>query len=95
MEKLGIFEADPDSFLERFLMVDEVWVKHYQPNMKDQYYFWKSLGSGASPRPDEHYVHTRAYSAGPFMAGQLFAGTPLQITIKLDSGRTFLFAFTH
>ena len=26
MEKLGIFEADPDSFLEGFLMVDEVWV---------------------------------------------------------------------
>ena len=34
MEKLDIFEADPDSFLERFLMVDEVWVKHCQPNMK-------------------------------------------------------------
>ena len=47
MEKLDIFEADPDSFLERFLMVDEVWVKHYQPNMKDQYYHWKSLGCSA------------------------------------------------
>ena len=38
MEKLGIFEADPDSFLEVLLMVDEVWVNHYQPNMKDQHY---------------------------------------------------------
>ena len=51
MGKLGIFEADPDSFLEGFLMVDEVWVNHYQPNMKDQYYQWKSLGYTAPKKP--------------------------------------------
>ena len=32
-------------------MVDEVWVKHYQPNMKDQYYQWKSLGCSAPKKP--------------------------------------------
>ena len=47
MEKLGIFEANPDSFLEGFLMVDEVYVSRYQPNMKGQYYQWKSLGCSA------------------------------------------------
>ena len=36
MEKHCIFEADLGSFLEWFLMVDEVWVYYYQPNMKDQ-----------------------------------------------------------
>ena len=51
MEKLGIFEADPDSFLEEFLMVDEIWVNHYQPNMKDQYYQWKSPGCSAPKKP--------------------------------------------
>ena len=51
MEKLGIFGADPDSFLEGFLMVDEVWVNHYQPNMKDQYYRWKRLGYSAPKKP--------------------------------------------
>ena len=51
MEKLGIFEADPESFLEGFLMVDEVWVSRYQPNMKDQYYQWKSLGCSAPKKP--------------------------------------------
>ena len=51
MEKLGIFDADPDSFLEGFLMVDEVWVNHYQPNMKDQYYQWKSQRSSAPKKP--------------------------------------------
>ena len=38
MEKQGIFEADLGSFLEGFLMVDEVWVYYYQPNMNDQWY---------------------------------------------------------
>ena len=51
--------------------------------------------AGASPRPDEHYVHTRAYPAGPFMAGQLSPGPPLKIKKKSDSGRMFLFEFTH
>ena len=51
MEKFGIFEADPDSFIEEFLMVDEVWVSRYQPNMKDQYYQWKSLGFSAPKKP--------------------------------------------
>ena len=41
MEKHGVFEADLGSFLEGFLMADEVWVYYYQPNMKDQYYQWK------------------------------------------------------
>ena len=51
MEKHGIFEADLGSFLEGFLMVDEVWVYYYQPNMKDQYYQWKNLGCSATKKP--------------------------------------------
>ena len=27
------------------------------------------LSSGAPPRPDEHYVHTRSYPAVPFVRG--------------------------
>ena len=29
----------------------------------------EDLSSGAPPRPDEHYVHTRSYPAVPFVRG--------------------------
>ena len=36
MEKLGIFEADPDSFLEGFLMVDEVGMGQALPTKHER-----------------------------------------------------------
>ncbi|XP_041369606.1 uncharacterized protein LOC121383583 [Gigantopelta aegis] len=33
-ENLAIFEADPNSFLRRFVTMDETWVHHFQPETK-------------------------------------------------------------
>ena len=56
MEKHGIFEADLGSFLEGFMMVDEVWDYYYQPSMKDQYYQWKKLRLFSAKEANDYEV---------------------------------------
>ena len=65
-ENQVIFQADPNSFLQRFVTMDETWVHHFQPETKQQSKQMKHLGSlplqawwwsavGGLPRQGSHY----------------------------------------
>ena len=43
------FEADPASFLERFLSQDECWVHHFEPETRRQSMKWKSAMGNTMP----------------------------------------------
>ena len=48
---LAVFEADPDSFLERFFTQDECWVCHFEAETKRQSMQWKHHSSPLKRRP--------------------------------------------
>ena len=43
-----IFEADPNSFLQKCVTMDETWVHQFQPERKQQSKQWKHLGTPPS-----------------------------------------------
>ena len=47
-ENLRLFEVDPDTFLKRFVTMDETWVHHFEPESKQQSKQWKHV---TSPTP--------------------------------------------
>ncbi|XP_036358546.1 uncharacterized protein LOC115210603 [Octopus sinensis] len=59
---LELFEADEENFLARFIIMDERWVLHYQPETKEQSKQWKYT---SSPTPKKDRVIP---SAGKVMA---------------------------
>ena len=42
---LNLFETVPDTFLLRFVTMDETWVRHFTPEFKQQSKQWKNPGS--------------------------------------------------
>ena len=46
---LAHFEADPASFLERFLTQDKCWVHHFEPETRRQSMKWKSAMGNTMP----------------------------------------------
>jgi histone-lysine N-methyltransferase SETMAR len=46
-ECLALFRRNPDDFLRRFVTVDETWIHHYTPELKEQSKQWTSPGEPA------------------------------------------------
>ena len=44
----NFFQRDPNDFLSRLVTVDETWLYHYDPEIKQQSVEWRNSGS---PRP--------------------------------------------
>ena len=44
---LDMFKRNPKEFLRRFVTVDETWIHHYTPAMKEQSKQWTSLDERA------------------------------------------------
>ena len=44
---LVTFDADSERFIRRFVTMDETWVHHFQPELKEQSKQWKHHGSPA------------------------------------------------
>ena len=42
---LELFETEPQEFLDRFVMMNEIWVHHYIPGSNQQSKQWKRAGT--------------------------------------------------
>ena len=47
---LDMFKRNPKEFLRRFVTVDEIWVHHYTPEMKEQSKQYTSSGERAAKK---------------------------------------------
>lgn len=79
---LVLLEADPDSFLERFLTQDECWVHHFEAETKRQSMQWKHP---SSPPPKKAKVVS---SAGKVMASVFWDAKGIVFIDYLQKGRT-------
>ena len=81
---LAVLEADPDSFLERFLTQDECWVHHSEAETKRQWMQWKHY---SSPPPKKAKVVS---SAGKVMASFFWDAKEAVFIDYLQKGRTII-----
>ena len=79
---LALFEADPASFLERFITQDECWVHHFEAETKRQSMQWKHP---SSPPPKKAKVVS---SAGKVMASVFWDAKGIVLIDYLQKGHT-------
>lgn len=76
------FQADPETFLRRFVTVDESWIHHFDPETKQQSMTWKRP---SSPTPKKFKV---ASSAGKVMASVFWDAEGVIMIDYLEKGAT-------
>lgn len=76
------FQADQDSFLSRFVTMDETWVHHFDPETKQQSMTWKRA---SSPTPKKFKVSS---SAGKVMASVFWDAKGIIMVEYLEKGAT-------
>ena len=79
---LAVFDADPDSFRERFLTQDECWIHRFEAETKRQSMQWKNH---SSPPPKKVKVVS---SAGKVMASVFWDAKGVAFIDYLQKGRT-------
>ena len=79
---LDMFKRNPKEFLRRFVTVDETWIHHYTPEMKEQSKQWTSPGE---PAPKKAKT---VPSAGKVMATVFWDSRGIIFTDYLEKGRT-------
>jgi histone-lysine N-methyltransferase SETMAR len=79
---LAMFKRNPKEFLRRFVTVDETWIHHYTPEMKEQSKQWTSPGE---PAPKKAKT---VPSAGKVMATVFWDSGGIIFTDYLEKGRT-------
>ena len=79
---LARFEADPDRFIERFLIQDECWIHHFEPETKRQSMQWKH---SISPAPKKAKVVS---SAEKVMASVFWDAKGIVFIDYLQKGKT-------
>lgn len=82
LANLALFEADPITFLERFVTQDECWVHHFEPEIKRQSMQWKHP---SSPAPKKAEVVS---SAGKVMASVFWDAKGIVFIDYLQKGQT-------
>ena len=83
-ELVEYFRSDRNKFLSRLLIMDEIWLYHYDPETKQQSMEWRHSGS---PRPKKFQVQK---SAGKFLASIFFYqdGITILLIYYLPKDRT-------
>lgn len=81
-ENLSIINSDPESFLKRFVTVDETWVHHFDPEKKTQTKTWKRP---SSPTAKKFKVSP---SAGKMMATIFWDADGIILIDYLHKGQT-------
>jgi histone-lysine N-methyltransferase SETMAR len=76
------FQADPETFLRRFVTVDESWIHHFDPETKQQSMTWKRP---SSPTPKKFKVTS---SAGKVMASVFWDAEGVIMIDYLEKGAT-------
>ena len=79
---LDMFKRNPKEFLRRFVTVDETWIHHYTPEMKEQSKQWTSPGE---PAPKKAKT---VPSAGKVMATVFWDSRGIIFTDYLEKGRS-------
>ena len=81
-QNLALYEADEDTFLARFVTMDETWVHHFDPESKRQSMEWKHPGSPTPKKPK------LAASAGKIMASVFWDSEGIIMVDYLAKGDT-------
>ena len=83
-EQLGIFfvRLDPNDFLLRLVTMDETWLYHYDPEIKQQSTEWRHSGS---PRPKKFRVQK---FAGKVLASIFWDQDGILLIDYLPKGQT-------
>lgn len=76
------FRSDPETFLRRFVTVDESWIHHFDPETKQQSMTWKRP---SSPTPKKFKVSS---SAGKVMASVFWDAEGVIMIDYLQKGAT-------
>lgn len=79
---LNKFKSNPNEFLRRFVTVDETWIHHYTPEMKEQSKQWTARGESAPKKAKT------VPSAGKVMATIFWDSRGIIHTDYLEKGRT-------
>lgn len=79
---LDMFKRNPKEFLRRFVTVDETWIHHYTPEMKEQSKQWTSSGEHAPKKAKT------VPSAGKVMATVFWDSKGIIFIDYLEKGRT-------
>ena len=79
---LDMFKRNPKEFLRRFVTVDETWIHHYTPEIKEQSKQWTSPGEPA-PRKAK-----TGPSAAKVMGTVFWDSRGIIFTEYLEKGRT-------
>lgn len=85
---LAMFKRNPKEFLRRFVTVDETWIHHYTPEMKEQSKQWISPGETAPKKA------RTVPSAGKVMATVFWDSQGIIFTDYLEKGSTMLIYWT-
>ena len=81
-QNLALYEADEDTFLARFVTMDETWVHHFDPESKRQSMEWKHPSSPTPKKPK------MAASAGKIMASVFWDSEGIIMIDYLAKGET-------
>jgi histone-lysine N-methyltransferase SETMAR len=81
-DNLARFDANPDKFMKQFVTMDETWVHHFQPEMKEQSKQWKHP---TSPPPKKAKA---VMSAGKVMASVFWDSEGVLLVDYLQKGHT-------
>lgn len=79
---LDKYQTDPETFLRRFITMDESWIHHFDPETKQQSMTWKRA---SSPTPKKFKV---ASSAGKVMASVFWDAEGVIMIEYLEKGTT-------
>jgi hypothetical protein len=71
-----LFKRNPKKFIRRFVSVDEIWIHHYMPEMKEESKQWSSPGkqapTNANTVPSKGIIFIDYLEKGRTITGQYY-----------------------